>query len=314
MSLRIRKKYPGGSTGAPQTERTGVPPTYRKALTTTVVVALLGTMSLTGCASGTGTTSATPNTTSAAASASASTPASDSAEPTAKATLTVLAAASLTDTFTELGKQFEAAHPGVTVALSFDGSPTLVTQIEQGAPADVFASADTANMQKLSDDGFVAGTPTLFATNNLVIAVPKDNPAGITGLNDLTKPGVTTVTCAAGVPCGDVATKVFAAAGVTVTPVSLEQNVKSVATKVSSDEADAGMIYSTDVAATNGALTAIALPDDPAITAAAQTQYPIAVVKDAPQADLASQFIAFVLSAPGQSVLSAAGFGAPPAS
>ncbi|MDR1766875.1 MAG: molybdate ABC transporter substrate-binding protein [Propionibacteriaceae bacterium] len=223
-------------------------------------------------------------------------------------TLTVLAAASLTETFTKLGKQFEAANPGVTVALSFDGSSTLVQQIEQGAPADVFASADQANMDKLSQAGYVDGTPTTFAQNSLVIAVPKGNPAQIGGLTDLADSKAKVVLCDAEVPCGAVAQRVLAAADVAVKPVSLEQNVKAVVTKVAAGEADAGLVYATDVKAAGDAVEAVALPDDEAVAKAAVTQYPITVVKGSAHTALASDFIDYVLSDDGQRVLADAGF------
>lgn len=230
------------------------------------------------------------------------------APPAASRTLTVLAAASLTDVFTTIGHDFEQANPGVTVTLSFDGSSTLVKQIQEGAPADVFASADQANMDKLTSGGLTASQPTTFATNSIVVAVPADNPGKITGLADLAKPGIKTVLCDKEVPCGAAAQRVLDAAKVSVTPVSLEQNVTAVATKLTTGEADAGMIYTTDVTATQGKVTAIALPDDPAVAQAALTTYPIAVVKGTADAELAAQFIAFVTSSQGQQVLSDAGF------
>ena len=222
--------------------------------------------------------------------------------------LTVLAAASLTDVFTTIGTAFQNANPGAQVKFSFDGSSTLVNQIEQGAPADVFASADQANMSTLADAGFVDGQPVLFTANTLTIAVPADNPAHITALADLANPGVRIVVCAPEVPCGAVAQKVFTAAGVSISPVSQEQNVKAVVTKLTLGEADAGLVYTTDVAAAGGALTAVALPTDSAVQAAAVTQYPITVVKGSPNAALARQFIAFVTSSQGQQILHDAGF------
>lgn len=238
----------------------------------------------------------------------------DSVTPTANLAptdLTVLAAASLTAVFTAIGHDFESAHPGVTVHLSFDGSATLVTQISQGAPADIVALADNTSMDKLVQAGLIAGTAITFASNNLVLAVPADNPAGVTSLADLLKPDVKTITCAAEVPCGAAAQRVFAAAGVSVTPVSLESSVTAVVTKLTLGEADAGLVYATDVAGANGQLLTVALPDDPAVTQAGQTTYPIAVVATTAQTGLANQFIDFVTTGAGQTRLQSAGFGPP---
>ena len=161
----------------------------------------------------------------------------------------MLAAASLAAAYTEIGDAFETEHPGANVVLSFDASSALVTQINEGAPADVFASADEANMTKLTDAGGNAGEPQIFATNSLQIIVGSGNPKGITGVADLAQPGLLYVTCAPEVPIGKYAAEVLTAANVTVTPVSFEQNVKGIVTKVTADEADAGIVYKTDVIA-----------------------------------------------------------------
>jgi molybdate transport system substrate-binding protein len=221
-------------------------------------------------------------------------------------TLTVFAAASLTEAFEQVAEDFEAAHEGVEVQLSFAGSSDLVAQIQQGAPADVFASADTANMDKLVADDLVTD-PQDFATNTLTIAVPAGNPAGVTGLADLGDPELTVVLCAPEVPCGAAATRVEEAAGVDLLPDSEEQSVTDVLGKVVAGEADAGLVYVTDVARGGDDVEGIDFPE----AASAVNTYPVAAVTDAAQADLAAQFVDAVLSAEGQAVLADLGF-APP--
>ncbi|GAA3437959.1 molybdate ABC transporter substrate-binding protein [Kutzneria kofuensis] len=162
-------------------------------------------------------------------------------------TLTVLAAASLTTSFNKIKAEFEAAHPGVTVKVTYDGSSALVQQITNGAAADVFASADQANMAKVTKAGLNDGAPQLFARNKLEIAVPPDNPKNIAGFADLAKPGVVVVVCADAVPCGAAALKVEQATGITITPASKETAVTGVLSKVESGDADAGLVYLTDV-------------------------------------------------------------------
>nr|WP_041583269.1 molybdate ABC transporter substrate-binding protein [Xylanimonas cellulosilytica] len=222
------------------------------------------------------------------------------------ATLTVLAAASLKNVFTQLGESFEADHPGVSVTFSFAGSSDLVAQIQQGAPADVFASADTTNMDKLVDDALVT-SPVDFATNTLTIAVPPGNPAGITSLADLTADDVRLVVCAPQVPCGSATVKVEEAAGLDLQPVSEEQSVTDVLTKVIADEADAGLVYVTDVQGAGDKVTGIAFPE----SASAVNTYPIAVLDDAAESDLAQQFVDLVTGPTGQAALAEAGFAAP---
>ena len=222
-------------------------------------------------------------------------------------TLTVLAAASLTDAFTALEKKFEADHPGVDVKVSFDGSSALVQQITNGAPADVFASADEKNMKKVTDAGLADGTPEIFATNQLMIAVPPDNPAGIASFADLAKDGVVVVVCAPQVPCGSATEKVEQATGVTLKPVSEEQNVKSVLTKVQSGEADAGVVYVTDVNSAGDKVKGIEFPE----SEQAINSYPIAALKDAPAADLAKEFVALVRGKDGKAELEKVGFVVP---
>ena len=172
-------------------------------------------------------------------------------EPDAKV-LRVYAAASLKQAFTEIGATFEEKNPGVTVEFNFAGSSDLATQLKQGAPADVFASADPANMKKVADDGLLAGGSTVFASNILQIAVPPKNPKGINSLADLTKPGLKVVICAPQVPCGSATEKVEKAANVTLKPASEESSVTDVLNKVTAGEADAGLIYRTDVAGADG--------------------------------------------------------------
>ncbi|MCL2516426.1 MAG: molybdate ABC transporter substrate-binding protein [Microbacteriaceae bacterium] len=222
--------------------------------------------------------------------------------------LTVYAAASLTQTFTQLGAAFEKAHPGVTVAFDFDGSSTLVTQLAQGAPADVFASADEKNMQNAVSQTLIAGTPVDFATNVLEIATPPGNPAHVASFADLAKPGLKVVVCADGVPCGNAVEQVEKATGVTIKPVSQEQNVTDVLSKVESGDADAGVVYVTDVKGAGSKVTGVPFPE----SAQAVNTYPIAVTRGADQAQLAKQFVAFVTGSTGQETLAAAGFGAPP--
>ncbi|MEX0427649.1 molybdate ABC transporter substrate-binding protein [Nocardioides sp. DS6] len=221
-------------------------------------------------------------------------------------TLTVFAAASLTDTFTEIKKEFEAAHPGVDVKLDFDGSSTLVSQIQGGAPADVFASADTANMDKLTQDGS-AQAPKDFATNVLEIATPPDNPAHITSFADLGKSGVKVVVCAPEVPCGAATQQMEQKTGVTIKPVSEEQSVTDVLGKITSGEADAGLVYVTDVTSAGDQVKGVPFPQSSKVV----NTYPIATLKDAKNADLAEQFVDFVLGSDGQKVLKNAGFGQP---
>ena len=224
-------------------------------------------------------------------------------------TASVFAAASLTDSFKALGSAFQIAHPGTTVQFNFAGSPTLVTQIEQGATADVFASADTTNMDKLNADGLTRGAGQVFAHNKLEIVVAAGNPEHITGLADLAKPGVIYITAAATVPAGKYALQVLASAGVKVTPKSLETDVKSVVSKIELGEADAGIVYVTDVKAAGSKVTGVPIPDSVNVIAT----YPIVAVKGAAQnSNLAEAFIAYVLSADGQAKLQSFGFLAAP--
>ena len=225
--------------------------------------------------------------------------------PVESSTLTVLAAASLTETFTALEKQFEADHPSVDVKLNFAGSSDLAQQIVNGAPADVFAAASDATMKTVTDAGLAAGTPTIFATNVLQIATAPGNPKGIATFADLAKPDLKVVVCAPQVPCGAAAEKIEKATGVTLSPVSEEADVKSTLGKVTSGDADAGLVYVTDVAAAKGSVQGVSFPE----ADQAATNYPITVLKDAPQAQSAQQFVDLVTGDAGRQALEAAGFG-----
>jgi molybdate transport system substrate-binding protein len=222
-------------------------------------------------------------------------------------TLDVLGAASLTGTFTTLAKDFEKDHSGVKVKASFDSSATLAEQVNQGAPADVLATADTDTMKTVSDAGNTAKDPVMFATNHLVMVVPKDNPAGITQFSDLDKSGVKYVVCVDTAPCGKLAKTVLAANDIKADPVSEEVDVKAVEAKVEQGEADAGLVYATDAAASGGKVKVVDIPQ----TKGNLNQYPIAALKDSKQSKLAQQFVDLVLSSKGQQVLSDAGFGKP---
>ncbi|MFC4908098.1 molybdate ABC transporter substrate-binding protein [Actinomadura gamaensis] len=222
-------------------------------------------------------------------------------------TLTVFAAASLTETFTKLGKDFEGAHPGVRVRFDFGGSSTLAQQIAQGAPADVFAAASGTTMKTVADAGDASGRPTVFARNRLVIAVPQGDPGKVRGLADLASSKLKVVLCAEQVPCGAAAKKALGAAHLTVTPVSQEQDVKAVLTKVRLGEADAGLVYRTDAKSAAGQVQGIEFPE----SAKAVNDYPIAALSKAPQPALAKEFVQYVLSQPGKAALGAAGFESP---
>ncbi|MFA1548184.1 molybdate ABC transporter substrate-binding protein [Actinomadura chokoriensis] len=222
-------------------------------------------------------------------------------------TLTVFAAASLTETFTALGKKFEGSHPGVRVRFNFGGSSTLAQQITQGAPADVFAAASPATMKTVTDAGDASGTPRVFTKNRLVIAVPQDNPGKVATVGDLSRRGLKVVLCAVQVPCGAAAQTALEAADVEVEPVSREQDVKAVLTKVGLGEADAGLVYRTDAKSSGGKVMGIEFPE----AAKAINDYPIVEVAKAPNGALARDFIALVLGEQGRAVLTRAGFEGP---
>lgn len=218
--------------------------------------------------------------------------------------LTVFAAASLTDTFTELAEEFENDHPGVKVTTSFGGSSDLVAQIQDGAPADVFASADTKNMDRLGD---LATDPQDFAANTLEIATPPGNPAKITGFRDLAKAGTKVVVCAAEVPCGNATAQMEKETGVDIEPVSEEQSVSDVLAKVTSGDADAGLVYVTDVTAAGDTVTGVEFEESDQVV----NTYPISTLDGSDDADLAQEFVDLVLGETGQKVLADAGFSQP---
>jgi molybdate transport system substrate-binding protein len=220
--------------------------------------------------------------------------------------LTIYAAASLGAAFDELAVQFEQRHPQLEVKpITYDGSSTLATQLVEGAPADVFASADESNMQTVIDEG-LADSPQLFASNTLVIAVPAGNPGAVAGIDDLADPALTVVLCAPQVPCGAASEKLLAENGVSATPASLEQNVTAVLTKVAAGEADAGLVYVTDVRGRDDVE-----PVDAAGADRVVNRYPIVSLEGATNRAAADAFVEFVLSHTGRRVLAEFGFGSP---
>ena len=221
-------------------------------------------------------------------------------------TVNVFAAASLTEAFTTIGKQFEAAHPGVKVVFNFGPSSGLAEQINQGAPADVFASASTKNMDQVVSAGG-AITPTPFVKNVMEVAVPPSNPAHVASVNDLANKSVKVALCQSQVPCGTTAQKVFTNAKITVKPVTQEVDVKSVLAKVELGEVDAGVVYVTDVRSAGKKVKGIAISD----SVNASTTYPIAALSKATNAAAAQAFVSYVLSSAGSDVLTAAGFEKP---
>jgi len=285
-----------------------------------VVAGLLAVAALTlaGCGAGTdaaGTSSAASESSSRTVGASREAPSgTESSGVTGQAsgaadglsgTLTVFAAASLKATFDQLRTTYVEQHPDVDFPeISYDGSSTLVEQIRQGAPADVFASADEKNMDKIKD---LVTDRVDFATNTLQIAVAPGNPKGIASLADLARDGVVTVICAAQVPCGAASHKALDAAGVTLEPASEEESVNAVLTKVASGDADAGLVYATDVNSSGGDVEGVDFPQ----AAEAVNTYPIAVLSDSRNQAAARAFIALVTSDAGQQVLAAVGFGKP---
>ena len=266
----------------------------RSSLVRTVAVLVGLALGLTGCA------------TAADQDPAATTAPTEAPGPELTGELTVYAAASLKGAFDELATDFEQQHPALDVQpLTYDGSSTLATQIVEGAPADVFASADEKNMQKVVDAGLASG-PELFASNTLVLVVPAGDPAGVDGLADLANPELTVVLCAAEVPCGAASAALLSNAGVTASVDSYEQNVTAVLTKVAAGEADAGLVYVTDAATTDAVDT---LEVDGA--AAVVNHYPVVALRGAANAEAADAFVAVVLGAKGQEVLASFGFGAP---
>jgi molybdate transport system substrate-binding protein len=218
--------------------------------------------------------------------------------------VTVLAAASLTDVFSKLEPEFEAANPSADLRFSFGASPDLATQIVNGAPADVFASANEKQMQVVADAAKVTGEPKPFTTNVLTIVVPPGNPKNIRSFADLAKPDVTEIVCAPQVPCGAATEQIEKATSITLSPASEEPDVRSVLAKVQAKEADAGLVYVTDARSAAGKVEQINFPE----AKDAVNVYPIATVAGAPQPQLADAFVAYVLGPEGQRELTAAGF------
>ena len=237
-------------------------------------------------------------------SAKSDTSASASSSPKLSGTVTVFAAASLKESFTTLGKEFEKAHPGTEVTFSFGGSDTLAAQITGGAPADVFAAASPKTMKIVTDKKDAVGTPATFVRNQLEIATLPGNPDKVASLKDLTTSSLKVVLCDKTVPCGAAAQKALDASKLKLTPVSYEEDVKSALNKVVLKEADAAVVYKTDVKAAGSKVQGVQFPE----SADAINDYPITLLKDAPNAETAKAFIALVQSAEGQKVLTEAGF------
>ena len=240
----------------------------------------------------------------AGCSSSSSSPSAGSTSSTG--TITVFAAASLTESFTQLGKQFEATHPGDTVKFSFGPSSGLAEQITNGAPADVFASAAPGNMDDVVNAGDAA-SPQNFAKNTMEVATPPDNPGNVESVKDLADDSVKVALCQPQVPCGVVAAEVFKNAGITVKPVTLQPDVKSVLTQVETGNVDAGMVYVTDVQAAGSKVNGVTIP----ASDNASTLYPIATINSSKHKSIAQAFMNYVLSPAGQQVLKAAGFESP---
>ncbi|WP_431681618.1 molybdate ABC transporter substrate-binding protein [Kitasatospora sp. KL5] len=271
--------------------------TARRRSAVAVLAAAALAAGLTACgSSGSGSTTAPASAASAGAASSAA---------KVSGSITVFAAASLKESFTELGKKFEAANPGTKVTFNFGGSSALAQSIVSGAPADVFAAASPATMKTVTDAKAANGEPQVFVKNTLEIAVPKGNPKHITSLKDLT--GVKVALCAQQVPCGAAAVKALDAAGVKLTPVTLEQDVKGALTKVELGEVDASLVYRTDVKADAAKIDGVEFPE----AAKAVNDYPIAALAKAPNAAAAAAFVEYVRSPEAARALTAAGFQAP---
>jgi molybdate transport system substrate-binding protein len=225
----------------------------------------------------------------------------------AKAEIIVFAAASLKKTFTDIGEQFTTENPDTSIEFTFAGSSDLVTQLTQGAQADVFAAADTKNMDKAAQAGLLAGDPVTFASNTLTIAVAPGNPKKIASFKDLTQQGLSVVVCAPQVPCGSATQKVEEATGLKLNPVSEESSVTDVLNKVETGEADAGLVYVTDAIGAGDKVATVPFPE----AAGAVNTYPIAVLKESKSQELARKFVDLVTGDAGQKVLNAAGFAKP---
>lgn len=219
----------------------------------------------------------------------------------------VFAAASLTAAFEELQREFERTNAGAAVELHFAGTPQLVLQVREGAPADVFASADRVNMHRVVETGRVVGEPATFATNRLAIVVAPANPRSIGSLAHLAREDLRVVLCGPEVPAGRYAREALAKAGATVRSVSDEPSVKAVVSKVAFGEADAGIVYVTDAASAEGAIEAVAIPAEQNVVGT----YPIARLAGGRNGEVGERFVAFVRSPAGQAVLARFGFGPP---
>ena len=219
--------------------------------------------------------------------------------------LRIAATSSLTEVFNDIGEQFMQANPDITIAFNFASSSDLALQISQGLPADVFASADVKNMAKVTDAGLLHGQPIAFATNSLEIVVEKGNPLFIDSLAQLADPSLLFVTCPIEVPIGGYTAEVLRNAGVTVTPASLEENVKGILTKVALGEADAGIVYRTDILAAGNSVTGVPIADNVNVT----TKYLVGALRDSQNQDASQRFIIFLSSEQGQKIFSQFGFG-----
>ncbi len=262
-----------------------------------LVLPAVAALALTGCG-GSSSDGAAPTSSSAAASSSGG---------DLSGTLTVFAAASLTDVFVQLGDQLEAGNPGLDVQFNFAGSSALATQLTQGAPADVFASANQKQMTVVTGAGLQAADPAVFTENVLEIAVPEGNPGDVTGLADFGNADLTLAVCAADVPCGAAAAAAFADAGITAQPDTEEEDVKAALTKVQLGEVDAALVYATDVRAAGSDVEGIPFPE----AEEEVNSYPIVTLRAAPNPDAARAFVDLVESDAGQQALQAAGFRAP---
>ncbi|MFI9156188.1 molybdate ABC transporter substrate-binding protein [Kitasatospora aureofaciens] len=284
--------------------------TATRRLAVAAAAALALGLGVTACGSNGGKSSGSASSSASSAATATATASGDGGTgnaPKAKGAITVFAAASLKETFTDLGKKFEAANPGTKVTFNFGGSSALATSINSGAPADVFAAASPATMKTVTDGGGASGAPKTFVKNTLTIAVPKGNPKHIAGLKDLTGSGVKVALCAKEVPCGAAALTALKAAGLDLTPVTLEQDVKGALTKVELGEVDASLVYKTDVRADAAKIDGVDFPEaDKAVN-----DYPIAALAKAPNKDGAAAFVAYIQSPEARQVLTAAGFQAP---
>ncbi|MEU6232759.1 molybdate ABC transporter substrate-binding protein [Kitasatospora sp. NPDC047058] len=275
-------------------------------LAVAAAAALALSLGVTACGSDGG-TKASDGTSAGASAAATGAATGGSSAPKASGEITVFAAASLKESFTDLGKKFEAANPGAKVKFNFGGSSSLATSINSGAPADVFAAASPATMKTVTDAGGAVGEPKTFVRNTLTIAVPEGNPKHVAALKDLAAPGVKVALCAKEVPCGAAALTALKAAGVELTPVTLEQDVKGALTKVELGEVDASLVYKTDVQADAAKIDGVDFPE----AAKAVNDYPIAALAKAPNKDGAAAFVAYIQSPEARQVLTAAGFQAP---